>query len=163
MNLGFFPNLNENTYLMYFIGSTLSSLLLAFSLADKIKLINLNNIKLTNKLEQTVILRTEAVMNANTILEHLITELKEADSSKSQFLANMSHEIRTPLTSVIGYADSLLLGDIDKSQQGKVLKIISGNGKHLLNIINDILDITKIEAKKLDLECLSVPLFSMPG
>jgi CheY-like chemotaxis protein/anti-sigma regulatory factor (Ser/Thr protein kinase) len=73
----------------------------------------------------------------------------------------MSHEIRTPLTSIIGYANGILLGDIDKAEQERVTKIIAENGNHLLNVINDILDISKIDANKLDFESIPTPLFSV--
>lgn len=79
---------------------------------------------------------------------------KEAQSNhfKSQFLANMSHEIRTPLTSIIGYSESYLSADSQQLKCDHVLPTIYANSKHLLNIANDILDLSKIEAGKLDVE-----------
>lgn len=74
-----------------------------------------------------------------------------ANEAKSEFLANMSHELRTPLNGILGYAQ--ILGrsqDLpDKAQQG--VNIIYQCGAHLLTLINDILDLSKIEARKLDL------------
>lgn len=75
-----------------------------------------------------------------------------ANQAKSEFLAHMSHEIRTPLTAIIGFADASL--DVDQSVRERItaLRTISNSGKHLNNIINDILDVSKVEAGKLQVE-----------
>jgi len=101
--------------------------------------------RLTNNLEKGVKQRTEA-------LEFLTQELQYANQVKSQFLANMSHEIRTPLTAVIGQSEAIIHGDFDQSSLTKDVEVIHSNSLHLLALINDILDISKIEANKFELE-----------
>jgi len=101
--------------------------------------------RLTNNLEKGVKQRTEA-------LEFLTQELQYANQVKSQFLANMSHEIRTPLTAVIGQSEAIIHGDLDQSSLTKEVEVIHSNSLHLLALINDILDISKIEANKFELE-----------
>lgn len=161
MNFGVLPGLNVNIYLLGLIGNCLDSLLLAFALAAQVRLLTLKNKELTATLENTVQERTTSLRNANYQLEQTNSDLVEASHAKGRFLATMSHEIRTPLTSIVGYADGILLGDIDKAEQERVTKIIAENGNHLLSVINDILDISKIEANKLDFESIPTPLFSV--
>lgn len=84
-----------------------------------------------------------------------------ANQAKSEFLANMSHEIRTPMTSIIGFTD-LLLEELDDSetskQQKSALKTIKRNSDHLLCLINDILDLAKVEAGNVQLETIEFSL-----
>ncbi len=100
-----------------------------------------------------------------------ITELREsqlraeaASRSKSEFLANMSHEIRTPLTAILGFADLLLderVGEVAMEQRIATVETIKNAGSHLLTIINDILDLSKIEADKMAIECIETPLIEI--
>ncbi len=86
-------------------------------------------------------------------LTHAKEQAEAANRSKSEFLANMSHEIRTPMTAILGYAD-LLGGDMtqDPDQARDAIRIIQSNAGHLLTIINDILDVSKIEAGQMSVE-----------
>jgi len=87
-------------------------------------------------------------------------ELTHLDELKSDFMATMSHELRTPLTSIIGYSDMLLSGMTGElnEKQGLFVESILKGGEALLNLINDILDLTKIEAGRLELNPESVDL-----
>ncbi|MFO1092758.1 MAG: PAS domain S-box protein [Planctomycetaceae bacterium] len=77
---------------------------------------------------------------------------ERSSQAKSLFLANMSHEIRTPLTSILGYAELLQRGDIPADQMRSHLDTICTSGRHLLTLLNDILDLSKIEAGHIDLD-----------
>jgi CheY-like chemotaxis protein len=79
---------------------------------------------------------------------------EESDRLKSSFLANMSHEIRTPMNGILGFADLLKKPDLTGEEQQSYIRIIEKSGARMLNIINDIVDISKIEAglMKLDLK-----------
>ena len=95
--------------------------------------------------------------------QELIKELQEVDQLKSQFLANMSHELRTPLNSIIGFSRVILKG-IDgpvTEMQQQDLTAIYNSGQHLLGLINDILDLARIEAGKMELNFEEVKLSEM--
>lgn len=74
-----------------------------------------------------------------------------ANQAKSEFLANMSHELRTPLNGILGYAQILRTGESLSDRGRKGVDVIYQCGQHLLNLINDVLDLAKIEARKLEL------------
>ncbi|MBI5416875.1 response regulator [Candidatus Poribacteria bacterium] len=83
-------------------------------------------------------------------------QVEEATKLKSEFLANVSHELRTPLTSILGLSQLLLSEGTDKNieMDNKYLSIIERNGERLLNLINDILDLSKIEAHHMDINLI---------
>ena len=94
--------------------------------------------------------RTEA-KQAEEALKHAQAQADAANQSKSEFLANMSHEIRSPMTAILGYVD-LLIARVNDHEAIEHLDVIRRNGRFLLEIINDILDLAKIEAGQLPLE-----------
>ena len=89
-------------------------------------------------------------------LQHARVAAEAANESKSEFLANMSHEIRTPMTAILGYTD-LISEKLQDSEALEYARTIRRNGDFLLDIINDILDLSKIEAGKFE---ISQQLFS---
>ncbi len=92
--------------------------------------------------------------NQRDELEMTSHELAAASETKSEFLANMSHELRTPLNSIIGFSEILhdeTFGALNE-KQSKYARNILTSGKHLLQLINDILDLSKVEAGKVELE-----------
>jgi PAS domain S-box-containing protein len=96
-------------------------------------------------------------------LQQKNAELEDASRMKSEFLANMSHELRTPLNAIIGFSEVLgdgLLGEMTEQQRGFIANIFNG-GNHLLSLINDILDLSKVEAGKMELDLEPVQVSSL--
>ena len=79
-------------------------------------------------------------------------QLADATEAKSQFLANMSHEIRTPLSAILGFADIMRDRALGPDERSRYLKILDRNGRALARLVDDILDLSKVEAKKLSVE-----------
>lgn len=97
----------------------------------------------------------------------LYFEAQAASQAKSEFIANMSHEIRTPLNIIIGFSDLLSKSEVESKKQIKYLQNINNSGKHLLNLTNDIINISKIESgnfklnnEKIDTELLIMDVIS---
>ena len=109
--------------------------------------------KASAELENKVRDATSELVRQNELLRRSHIALEQASALKSQFLANMSHEFRTPLNAILGYTSMLLKGVSGElsGQQRRNLERIDSNSHHLLSIINDILDISRIEAGKMPL------------
>jgi two-component system, NtrC family, sensor kinase len=104
-----------------------------------------------------------AIQNARLFreIEEKSRELEATSQHKSEFLANMSHELRTPLNAIIGFSEVLverMFGEVNE-KQAEYLQDILASGRHLLSLINDILDLSKVEAGRLELELAS---FNLP-
>lgn len=104
-----------------------------------------------NQLEQMVLERTQ-------IISQQAEQLRELDKVKSRFFANVSHELRTPLTLMLGPISTLLKSKKDESRSNQLLRLAQNNGRQLLRLINEILDLTKLESGKLELKERSVRL-----
>jgi PAS domain S-box-containing protein len=129
------------------------------------------------ELESRVERRTSQLLDANLRLkaeveerERAQRELRDAkdaadtaNHAKSAFLANMSHELRTPLNAVIGFSELLeqqIFGALNDKQRGYVGNVLV-SGRHLLQLVNDVLDISKVEAGRMDLACELTPIGSI--
>ena len=93
-----------------------------------------------------------AMARTNRRLERALAAAHEANRAKSEFIANMSHEVRTPLNGVFGMTSVLLQDPRISDEHKHSLKLIDSSGKSLLDLLNDVLDLSKIEAGALDLE-----------
>lgn len=113
----------------------------------------LENSKMRLYLEKIIKERTRELRKA-------LIEAETANKAKSNFLANMSHEIRTPLNAILGFTDILKNMETDK-HKSRFVDYINTSGHSLLNLINDILDLSKIESGKMNLEYTATSLTSM--
>lgn len=159
-------SLNSNfNHILYFALPFI--LIFAFLFIKYIKLILSNISKTNDELNES----KKEIIKANSLLEEKIEQrtkelvlernkAQEATKAKSYFLANMSHEIRTPMNGILGMAHLVLKTDLSGKQKNYIKKI-QGSANTLLSIINDILDISKIEAGKLQIENAYFDLFKV--
>ena len=110
-------------------------------------------------IEGTVFDISERKLKEKAEQENILIEAQA--KAKSQFFASMSHELRTPLNVVLGYADIARHRDLGEEKRIKAVETIVHSGKHLLTLINDVLDVSKIEAQKIDVEMLDVSIFDI--
>ncbi|MBE0486597.1 hybrid sensor histidine kinase/response regulator [Marinobacter sp.] len=145
--MGYVPLNTFTTYAPQF-GLTAQIILFSFALADRIKQVQ----------GEALAWNQRALANLQRWeQERLEKELaKHSVQAKSQFLANMSHEIRTPLAAIIGYGETLLDPDLSEREKRSSAETVVRSGRHLLELVNDILDHSKIDANKLDVEVVPV-------
>ncbi|HEY4359949.1 MAG TPA: response regulator [Bryobacteraceae bacterium] len=91
-----------------------------------------------------------AAKHSQEVVHRAKEEAERANRAKSEFLSRMSHELRTPLNSILGFAQILEMGQLPEDDQSSVAQILKG-GQHLLNLINEVLDVARIEAGRLSL------------
>jgi predicted ATPase/signal transduction histidine kinase/CheY-like chemotaxis protein len=122
--------------------------------------IAIDNARLYARLASHAATLETAVQQRTQQLEAATKEAQEASKAKSSFLANMSHEIRTPMNGVIGGLDLLLDSEQSKfsEEQRETLSIVQTSAEAILTIINDILDVSKIEAGKVELHPAAFPI-----
>jgi signal transduction histidine kinase len=129
-------------------------------LADELNIMAASLQASVQSLEQQVEDRTRDLQRTLAELSRKSRELELASEHKSHFLANMSHELRTPLNAIIGFSELLeqqQVGELNEEQLGYVEDVIEA-GRHLLALINDILDLSKVEAGKMELDLREVAL-----
>jgi PAS domain S-box-containing protein len=117
--------------------------------------------KLNEELDQRVINRTAELAQAKEVADKAREKAEEANLAKSTFLANMSHELRTPLNAILGYSQLMQRDASLKTEYHKYLNTIDRSGKQLLALINDVLELSKIEAGQTSLECTSFDLHAL--
>lgn len=139
------PSLNESLFLLqFFIGVVAVTTFVLSAVINENRQAEARLKKLNNELEHRVEERTAQLQEAKQAADN-------ANQSKSDFLANMSHELRTPLNGILGYAQIMNRSQFWGEKERNGISIIHQCGSHLLTLINDILDLSKIEAGKLDL------------
>lgn len=116
--------------------------------------------------EGSVIDISERKLKEKAELEHVFAQKKEEISearnkAKTQFFASMSHEFRTPLTAILGYTDIAQDKSLGEQERIAHIKTIETSTEHMLQLINDVLDLSKIEAQKLDVEAIELDLFTL--
>ena len=102
--------------------------------------------------KKALIKKNQEILIQNEELSKAKEKAEESERLKSAFLANMSHEIRTPMNSILGFSDLLMNESLSTDQKEKYHQIVNSSGKRLMNLISDIIDISKIDAKQLTLE-----------
>jgi signal transduction histidine kinase/CheY-like chemotaxis protein len=150
-------------------------LLLTMELEDRVDERTKELTQAITNLHQEIIEREKVEAELKTYRDHLEEIIKErtaevesarkiaeaASQSKSSFLANMSHELRTPMNAILGFSGLMMQDDALSEKQREYLDIISRSGKHLLALINDVLDMSKIEAGQITLDKQAFDLLAM--
>jgi len=113
--------------------------------------VSINASLLDDRIVQATIRDISSIVRTENELKKALKNAESADKIKSEFVANMSHELRTPLNGIIGYTQILRNDSSLSDKQMEGLNVIDRSANHLLGLINDILDLSKIEADKLEI------------
>lgn len=113
------------------------------------------------ELEQRVLDRTDALRQSETHALELAAKADAANQAKSTFIANMSHELRSPLNAVLGFSQLMMRNQSLPTEHQESVSIINSSGSYLLTLINNILDLSKIEAGKTTLNLQAFDLYSL--
>ncbi|NEN92407.1 MAG: hypothetical protein F6K48_27310, partial [Okeania sp. SIO3H1] len=151
---------------------SLSVLLFSFALADRINLIQDEKEKAQNQALKNAELNQKLIQEQNIVLEKKVEERTEelsiakekaevANQAKSSFIANMSHELRTPLNAILGFSQIMMRSPTLSQEQKENTTIINKSGNYLLTLINNILDLSKIEAGKMNLNAKTFDFYSL--
>ncbi|NET41872.1 hybrid sensor histidine kinase/response regulator, partial [Okeania sp. SIO2B3] len=151
---------------------SLSVLLFSFALADRINLIQDEREKAQNEALKNAELNQKLIQEQNIVLEKKVEERTEelsiakekaevANQAKSSFIANMSHELRTPLNAILGFSQIMMRSQSLSQEQKENTTIINKSGNYLLTLINNILDLSKIEAGKMTLHGKTFDFYSL--
>ncbi|PZO39053.1 MAG: hypothetical protein DCF19_15110 [Pseudanabaena frigida] len=150
---------NEISYLANTLVIAISQLQeIEYSKNEELRKINTKLEELSESLELKVIARTAELTATNIELQQAKEIAQEASKTKSSFLANMSHELRTPLNAILGFTQLIIEERNVSSEVEEQLRIVNRSGEHLLDLINSILAISKIESGK---QTLNVNSFSL--
>lgn len=112
-------------------------------------------------LELKVQARTQELLEKNSALEQARVDAESANRAKSMFLANMSHELRTPLTAILGFSELLSHSSSLDPEEQEYVTIINRSGEHLLGLINDVLEFSKVEAGAIRLNLKNTNLHAL--
>lgn len=143
----------------------LITIFIAYKIISNLRRTNRNIVKIlegfTKELETKVEERTAQLEESIQNTEAALAQAQNANQAKSRFLANMSHELRTPLNAILGFTQ-LMTRDVSiGAEQQETLKIINRSGEHLLRLINDILEMSKIEVGQITLNESQFDLYVM--
>ncbi|MFA5863355.1 MAG: response regulator [Phycisphaerae bacterium] len=133
-------------------------------IGKRIMLLNARQIQRGSEKERIILLAIEDITEQTRLQRELAERTRDAEAAnraKSAFLANMSHEIRTPMTAILGFSQLMQRDPAATPEQMKHLDVINRSGEHLLTIINDILEISKIEAGRTTLNPTTFDLHAL--
>ena len=143
----------------------LITILIAYKIINNLAQTNHNIVKIlegfTKELESKVEERTAQLEESIENTETALAQAQNANQAKSRFLANMSHELRTPLNAILGFTQLMTRDSSIGEEQQENLKIINRSGEHLLRLINDILEMSKIEVGQITLNESRFDLYLM--